>query len=585
MLELVTGLLSLFAVLKYGLGIPLIFIILEVATIISIGYIDLSSGYIYNLDVFILFVTEFISKIYFGEDFFVPFKLALVLGVIFFLIYFFTGMMGLGDVIYSAAIGFICKSFYEVLLFFNISFISAAIVSVVLIILKKKKIKDSISFGPYMSLATLAILFLRWIMFEENCIIKIKDGFFHYINLKSNDKSKKFYIPYSIYRDGVILNYHHFFYKFKKMIEEIDLKRSLKLIILLESSLFKHFNFEIPKIEENEIENFLKIELEDYPNIDLSEYEIFYKKVENSSKLLLSVDLIGKNIINSFKDILTKLDIKNFLILPEMQIYSKNGTYFDVGTHYVRKIEVKDNLVFSVKKVYNENLEDLIYKNKLETKNVENILNRKYDPEENRIDEDFLFKYENYFLNYLYLFKSSDDKAYIVGDLVDSMPISKIKEFTNMELSDGNSEVNYNFNIKRHRKNSFKSEKLFNYILPLGLVIILAGNLIYVNSLNKNINELEKDNEKIRPVVQDVSSDKYQRDNKNFVKIIGDVQALEDSDFVITKYLFDNGDISISGVVKDESYLDKKFKDYKITYKNMYIEDGFNKFEIKLKSN
>ncbi|MGI5950094.1 hypothetical protein, partial [Peptoniphilus sp.] len=301
--------------------------------------------------------------------------------------------------------------------------------------------------------------------------------------------------------------------------------------------------------------------------------------------LLLSVDLIGKNIINSFKDILTKLDIKNFLILPEMQIYSKNGTYFDVGTHYVRKIEVKDNLVFSVKKVYNENLEDLIYKNKLETKNVENILNRKYDPEENRIDEDFLFKYENYFLNYLYLFKSSDDKAYIVGDLVDSMPISKIKEFTNMELSDGNSEVNYNFNIKRHRKNSFKSEKLFNYILPLGLVIILAGNLIYVNSLNKNINELEKDNEKIRPVVQDVSSDKYQRDNKNFVKIIGDVQALEDSDFVITKYLFDNGDISISGVVKDESYLDKKFKDYKITYKNMYIEDGFNKFEIKLKSN
>lgn len=422
-------------------------------------------------------------------------------------------------------------------------------------------------------------------MFEENCIIKIKDGFFHYINLKSNDKSKKFYIPYSIYRDGVILNYHHFFYKFKKMIEEIDLKRSLKLIILLESSLFKHFNFEIPKIEENEIENFLKIELEDYPNIDLSEYEIFYKKVENSSKLLLSVDLIGKNIINSFKDILTKLDIKNFLILPEMQIYSKNGTYFDVGTHYVRKIEVKDNLVFSVKKVYNENLEDLIYKNKLETKNVENILNRKYDPEENRIDEDFLFKYENYFLNYLYLFKSSDDKAYIVGDLVDSMPISKIKEFTNMELSDGNSEVNYNFNIKRHRKNSFKSEKLFNYILPLGLVIILAGNLIYVNSLNKNINELEKDNEKIRPVVQDVSSDKYQRDNKNFVKIIGDVQALEDSDFVITKYLFDNGDISISGVVKDESYLDKKFKDYKITYKNMYIEDGFNKFEIKLKSN
>ncbi|MGI5950163.1 prepilin peptidase [Peptoniphilus sp.] len=160
-LELVTGLLSLLAVLKYGLSIRLIFIILEVATIISIGYIDLSSGYIYNLDVFILFITEFISKIYFGEDFFVTFKLALVLGVIFFLIYFFTGMMGLGDVIYSAAIGFICKSSYEVLLFFNISFISAAIASVVLIILKKKKMKDSISFGPYMSLATVAILFLR----------------------------------------------------------------------------------------------------------------------------------------------------------------------------------------------------------------------------------------------------------------------------------------------------------------------------------------------------------------------------------------------------------------------------------------
>ncbi len=424
-------------------------------------------------------------------------------------------------------------------------------------------------------------------MFKENCIIKIKDGYFHYIDDKDFSKSKKFYIPYSIYRDGEILNYHHFFYKFKKMVETLDLDKNSKLILLLESSRFKHFNFEIPKLKQDEIFNFLKIELEDYPDVNLEQFKIFYKSIEKDGKLLLSVDLIDLKLIDTLNKITTKLDIKNLEILPENQIFKENGTYVEIGACFLRKVAVKDNLVFSVKKVYNENLEELIKNNGLETKNVENILMERFDPEENKIDEDFLCKYENYFLNNISFIESEDeDYIYLIGDLINARVCEKISDFIDKNFVDGNSLLSYDFYTTKNKESLITSENILNFVILIGIIIIFAFNTFSLKNLNDDIKNLESIN--IKPqtdkVEDNYSSDKYQTKNKYFVKLISEIQSLEDSNFFITRYLFDEGEISIDGVVKDENYLNEKLKDYKITYKNMYVENGFNKFQVKIKN-
>lgn len=425
-------------------------------------------------------------------------------------------------------------------------------------------------------------------MFKESFIIKIKDGYFHYIDDKDLSKSKKFYMPYSIYKDGEILNYHHFFYKFKKMIEILDLDKNANLILLLESSKFKHFNFEIPKLKkDDEILNFLKIELEDYPNVHLDQIKIFYKSKVKEDKLLLSVDLVDLKLIETLKKITTKLEIKNIEFFPENHIFKENGTYVEIGTHFLKKIEVKDNLVFSVKKVYNENLEELIKNNGLETKNVENILMERYEPEENKIDEDFLYRYENYFLNQMSFFESIEvDNIYLIGDLIESRICEKINDFLNKDFVDGNNLLKYDFNTPKKEKTFIKTENILNYVIVIGVIIIFAYNAFNIKHLNDNIKNLEsiKVNPKIETAQEDYSSDKYQTKNKYFVKLISEIQSLEDSNFFITRYLFDEGEISIDGVVKDENYLNEKLKNYKITYKNMYVENGFNKFQIKIKN-
>lgn len=51
----------------------------------------------------------------------------------------------------------------------------------------------------------------------------------------------------------------------------------------------------------------------------------------------------------------------------------------------------------------------------------------------------------------------------------------------------------------------------------------------------------------------------------------------------MTSYNFDKGRILVKGLVKDEAYFNKKFKDLNIVSKNFYKENGFNKFEMQIK--
>ena len=138
----------------------------------------------------------------------------------------------------------------------------------------------------------------------------------------------------------------------------------------------------------------------------------------------------------------------------------------------------------------------------------------------------------------------------------------------------------------KEKKKARINKNYINFILPLAILILITFNLIYYNKLKKekeltskmiSSQEVEA-NERI-----DLSSDRFQEKNKKFIEKITEIQKLEDDNLVITSYNFDKGRIMIKGLVKDEAYFNKKFKDLNIVSKNFYKENGFNKFEMQIK--
>ncbi len=133
-------------------------------------------------------------------------------------------------------------------------------------------------------------------MFQKNITkIIINDGF---IKINTNKKEElNISLPYKVFRDGEILDYHHFYYKFSKILEKIDFEKNDNLILIFDSSSFIHINYKIPEIDDSEIKDFLALELEDYGDFDLSEYEIFYDYEKENEILNLSIDLVPRKLI------------------------------------------------------------------------------------------------------------------------------------------------------------------------------------------------------------------------------------------------------------------------------------------------
>ncbi|MDU5418168.1 PD-(D/E)XK nuclease family protein, partial [Peptoniphilus harei] len=123
--------------------------------------IDYKTGYIYNLDLLILLFFVLIYKVFIIGGLINSLKYSLGMGLIFFLIYFASKMMGLGDVYYSFIMGLLANDLYEAFVLFRDSFISAGLISLILILFKKKTFKDSIAFGPFMTVAIIIFLICR----------------------------------------------------------------------------------------------------------------------------------------------------------------------------------------------------------------------------------------------------------------------------------------------------------------------------------------------------------------------------------------------------------------------------------------
>lgn len=588
--EILISSLSVFAFFKYDLSIQSFLLIGIITVATFIGIIDYKTGFIYNLDLLIILIFTLLLKLFLGESIFNSLKFSLGMGLIFYALYKFTGMMGFGDVLYSFIMGIFANNLLGAFLIFKDAFVIGAVFSIILILLKKKNFKDSIAFGPFISIAIIIFILCRWIMFQKNITkIIINDGF---IKINTNKKEElNISLPYKIFRDGEILDYHHFYYKFSKILEKIDFQKNDNLILIFDSSSFIHINYKIPEIDDSEIKDFLALELEDYGDFDLSDYEIFYDYEKENKILNLSIDLVPRKLILKLREVLDKLDIKNFEIIPEAQSIKKDGKFLEINPRYIKFMSVKNNLVNFYKKIYDENIEKLIDDNNLEEENASNIINLRYDPEETKIDEDFLFRYINYFINHIKEMEnfSKGEEVYLFGNICDSKEIKDaLSSYSNLKYKILEEDIYNKVPIKREKKekNIRKKKNPINSILALAMASIIIFNILYYFDLKKE-NEISlkyiKDvkNEEVEEI--DTSSDKFQERNKIFIDKISEIQKLEDKDLIITNYYFDNGKMTVNGIVKDEDYFNKVFSDINILSKNFYKENGFYKFEIQIK--
>ena len=588
--EILISSLSVFAFLKYDLSIQSFLLIGIITVATFIGIIDYKTGFIYNLDLLIILIFTLLLKLFLGESIFNSLKFSLGMGMIFYALYKFTGMMGFGDVLYSFIMGIFTNNLLGAFLIFKDAFVIGAVFSIILILLKKKNFKDSIAFGPFISIAIIIFILYRWNMFQKNITkIIINDGL---IKINTNNKEElNISLPYKIFRDGEILDYHHFYYKFSKILEKIDFEKNDNLILIFGSSSFIHINYKIPEIDDSEIKDFLALELEDYGDFDLSDYEIFYDYEKENKILNLSIDLVPRKLILKLREVLDKLEIKNFEIIPEAQSIKKDGKFLEINPRYIKLMSVKNNLVNFYKKIYDENIEKLIDDNNLEEENASNIINLRYDPEETKIDEDFLFIYINYFINHIKEMEnfSKGEEVYLFGNICDSKEIKDaLSSYSNLKYKILEEDIHNKASIKREKKekNIRKKKNPINLILALAMAAIIFFNVLYYFNLKKE-NEISlkdiKDvkNEEVEEI--DTSSDKFQERNKIFIDKISEIQKLEDKDLIITNYYFDNGRMTVNGIVKDEEYFNKAFSDINILSKNFYKENGFYKFEIQIK--
>lgn len=164
LVEIISSILFILIYLKFQnlSDLNLYFNLFFISTFILIFFIDLETMLI--PDILLVFGSIFmIFNLIFKYSFNINLWLnnilfAILWFFIFFLLYFFTKGkgMGFGDVKYAGYLGFIFSfNSYYVILF---SFIIGGIFSLMLLVLKRKGLKDKIPFGPFLSLS--AIIFL-----------------------------------------------------------------------------------------------------------------------------------------------------------------------------------------------------------------------------------------------------------------------------------------------------------------------------------------------------------------------------------------------------------------------------------------
>lgn len=158
LIEIFTGIISLIIYKKYGLGLNFYLRILQAYILILIAFTDIRFKYIYSLDAYFVFFLELIYKYINTLEIRGPVIASLFLLAIYYLIYKFSGAMGIGDVILGAVSGFFASDLFQAFIILRNSFIVAAVFSLIFVASGYKKRKDQIAFCPYIAMAIMEVI-------------------------------------------------------------------------------------------------------------------------------------------------------------------------------------------------------------------------------------------------------------------------------------------------------------------------------------------------------------------------------------------------------------------------------------------
>ena len=166
LVELFTGLLFLLAYIHAGFSLELIYLFTVLFFLIFIFVYDLKHYIIPDFANFSLIGVAFLylslSSFFYNSVEILIFGVISALGafLFFFSLYYFTKGkgMGFGDVKYVVFMGFFLN-YPDILAGLFISFLLGAIIGLLLIVLKKKKAKSQVPFGPFLIAGTLIAYF------------------------------------------------------------------------------------------------------------------------------------------------------------------------------------------------------------------------------------------------------------------------------------------------------------------------------------------------------------------------------------------------------------------------------------------
>ena len=158
LIELFTGLMFVLVFQKFGWSFQFVKWIIFTVLLITTGSIDLIEGIVPDIIVIPGIITGIIFSIFYGKSSFLQSIYGLLFMAAFFLIIILLtkGGMGWGDLTFGAMIGSFL-GFKLSLITLVLSFIIGAIAGLILIILRKKGRKETIPFGPFLSIAAFII--------------------------------------------------------------------------------------------------------------------------------------------------------------------------------------------------------------------------------------------------------------------------------------------------------------------------------------------------------------------------------------------------------------------------------------------
>lgn len=418
--------------------------------------------------------------------------------------------------------------------------------------------------------------------------LMLQDGYF-FQKSSQNGEIYKEELPFSIFQDGEVADYHHFLYLIKKFLKERGWNEGIKVLLLVDSSQIQHINYRIPKVEEKDLEEFLRIELEDSYNIKCSDYEMVCDSFVSDAEIHLSIELIPKKISEPLRKVFDNIGSEIIGIFPKYFIYPPQGIYCNMGFTNMNLVKKSSDHTFQSEYIRNRELLQFYHSQNVESSNVVRLLTGRYDLMRGEVDEDFELMANNLF-SFIFSKAASQLKGQsfvLTGPLFEYSMVQKL-------LGTGEREIVLEENLFKdyvYTKKNAKKYYPWKKFLPLFIIaILLGGNMWYYQHLKKeqvywrSREEQRQELMKNTPKIENInSSDLHQTKNLEFLDCIKRIQQRENERIMFTDYSYQGDYFVVRGILREKDDIEL-LKDLPIQSQSITKDQGIYKFEVEIKN-